>query len=140
MGNMKTSLKLKLTSLGGIVVALVITSGCMGGGGKEDTAKEYAAQVCSGIARTCTDGSAAKKLDAEGCQQTCPEDKDYLEKIKLLGEDLTGSGTATSTGTATSSATATAVTCSGETFSCADGSTVGRDPGNSCKFKACPTN
>ncbi|RZA08032.1 MAG: hypothetical protein EOP11_06060 [Proteobacteria bacterium] len=135
---MKTSLKLKLTSLGGIVVALVITSGCMGGGGKEETAKEYAAEICSGIARTCKDGTAAKKLDAEGCHQTCPEDPDYLEKIKLLGQDMLNSGTATAT--ATASATATAVTCSGETFSCADGSTVGRDPGNGCNFKACPTN
>ncbi|RYZ98383.1 MAG: hypothetical protein EOP11_20770 [Proteobacteria bacterium] len=136
---MKTSLKLKLTSLGGIVVALVVTSGCMGGGGG-DKAKEYAAQVCSGIARTCTDGTAAKKLDAQGCEQTCPEDKDYLEKIKLLGEDALGSATGTGTSTATTTATAAAVVCSSEVSACPDGSSVARDPENSCKFKACPAN
>jgi hypothetical protein len=135
MGNMSKTFKVKLTGLGGVLVALVLTSGCMGGGGGEDTAKEYGQQICSSVARTCQDGSPAKKEDEMGCKQTCPEDKEMLDK---LGNAITGTGTGTSTGTST--ATATQLTCSSEVFSCPDGSTTGRDPGNGCKFKACPSN
>lgn len=138
MGNMSKTFKVKLAGLGGVVLALVITSGCMGGGGGKGSAQEYAQQAaqsaCSSIARVCNDGSAAVKKDAETCVQTCPEDKEILEKI---GDAVTGTGTSTATGTGTSTTTQT--TCSAETYACSDGSVVGRDPSNGCQFKACPS-
>jgi hypothetical protein len=92
------SIKIKLTALVGMSLALLVTAACKGGGGEK--ANQVAKDACNQVQRICKDGSPASK-DLHSCYQKCPEDTFTVTNVNTVTNTVTNTSTVTATQTAT---------------------------------------
>lgn len=93
------SLKLKLTTLIGISLALVVTTACKGG--SEQKVKDAAKEACTQVQRICKDGSNAVREGETSCYQKCPEDTSTTTTTSTVTDTNTVTSTVTTTNTRT---------------------------------------